>query len=241
MNPKNNRLSRLRTAKWLRPALTAVLFLLLALVYLVYEPFRGETNRAVGVLASGDIEVVRDYILSYGAWAPVISAALMVLQALLAFLPSFVLAFANGLAFGAFWGGMLSLSSATLAAAISFGIAHALGRAPMEAMLGKRSLGAADVWFARYGVYAVLIARLIPVVSFDVISYAAGLTRMSFPRFLLATIVGMAPATFVYSFLGERAPQYINVLLIIFGLVVAAGIIYAAVLRYRKRRNPRVK
>jgi len=241
VNPKNNRLSRLRTAKWLRPALTAVLFLLLALVYLVYEPFRGETNRAVGVLASGDIEVVRDYILSYGAWAPVISAALMVLQALLAFLPSFVLAFANGLAFGAFWGGMLSLSSATLAAAISFGIAHALGRAPMEAMLGKRSLGAADVWFARYGVYAVLIARLIPVVSFDVISYAAGLTRMSFPRFLLATIVGMAPATFVYSFLGERAPQYINVLLIIFGIVVAAGIIYAAVLRYRKRRNPRVK
>jgi len=241
VNPKNNRLSRLRTAKWLRPALTAVLFLLLALVYLVYEPFRGETNRAVGVLASGDIEVVRDYILSYGAWAPVISAALMVLQALLAFLPSFVLAFANGLAFGAFWGGMLSLSSATLAAAISFGIAHALGRAPMEAMLGKRSLGAADVWFVRYGVYAVLVARLVPVVSFDVISYAAGLTRMSFPRFLLATIVGMAPATFVYSFLGERAPQYINVLLIIFGLVVAAGIIYAAVLRYRKRRNPRVK
>lgn len=237
----NEKLSRLRTAKWLRPALTAVLFLLLALVYLVYEPFRGETNRAVGVLASGDIEVVRDYILSYGAWAPVISAALMVLQALLAFLPSFVLAFANGLAFGAFWGGMLSLSSATLAAAISFGIAHALGRAPMEAMLGKRSLGAADVWFVRYGVYAVLVARLVPVVSFDVISYAAGLTRMSFPRFLLATIAGMAPATFVYSFLGERAPQYINVLLIIFGLVVAAGVVYAAGLRYRKRRNPRVK
>ncbi len=241
MNPKNNRLSRLRAAKWLRPVLTAAFFLLVALVYLVYEPFRAETNRAVRVLASGDIEAARDYILSYGAWAPVISAALMVLQALLAFLPAFVLAFANGLAFGAFWGGMLSLSSATLAAAISFGIAHALGRAPMEAMLGKRSLGAADVWFARYGVYAVLIARLIPVVSFDVISYAAGLTRMSFPRFLLATIVGMAPATFVYSFLGERAPQYINVLLIIFGLVVAAGIIYAAVLRYRKRRNPRVK
>jgi membrane protein DedA with SNARE-associated domain len=40
----------------------------------------------------------------------------------------------------------------------------------MEAMLGKRSLGAADHWFARYGVYAVLVARLVPVVSFDVIS-----------------------------------------------------------------------
>jgi uncharacterized membrane protein YdjX (TVP38/TMEM64 family) len=165
----------------------------------------------------------------------------MVLQALLAFLPAFVLAFANGLAFGAFWGGLLSLSSATLAAAVSFGIAHALGRAPVEAILGKRSLGAADVWFARYGVYAVLIARLVPVVSFDVISYAAGLTRMSFSRFLLATIVGMAPVTFVYSFLGERAPQYIDILLVIFGLIVGAGVVYAVVIRYKKYRNPPVR
>ncbi len=228
-------------SKWLRPALTVALIVLIGLVYLVYEPFRVEANRAVSVLASGNIEAVRDYILSYGAWAPVISAALMILQALLAFLPAFVLAFANGLAFGAFWGGLLSLSSATLAAAVSFGIAHALGRAPVEAILGKRSLGAADVWFARYGVYAVLIARLVPVVSFDVISYAAGLTRMSFSRFLLATIVGMAPVTFVYSFLGERAPQYIDILLVIFGLIVGAGVVYAVVLRYRKPRDPRVR
>lgn len=241
MTSNNAKLADFLVSKWLRPALTVALIALIGLVYLVYEPFRVEANRAVSVLASGNIEAVRDYILSYGAWAPVISAALMVLQALLAFLPAFVLAFANGLAFGAFWGGLLSLSSAALAATISFGIAHALGRAPTEAILGKRSLGTADVWFARYGVYAVLIARLVPVVSFDVISYAAGLTRMSFPKFLLATVVGMAPATFVYSFLGERAPQYIDILLVIFGLVVGAGVVYAVVLRYRKYRNPRVR
>jgi uncharacterized membrane protein YdjX (TVP38/TMEM64 family) len=241
MISNKTKLADFLASKWLRPALTVALIALIGLAYLVYEPFRAEANRAISVLASGNIEAVRDYILSYGAWAPVISAALMVLQALLAFLPAFVLAFANGLAFGAFWGGLLSLSSATLAAAVSFGIAHALGRAPVEAILGKRSLGAADVWFARYGVYAVLIARLVPVVSFDVISYAAGLTRMSFSRFLLATIVGMAPVTFVYSFLGERAPQYIDILLVIFGLIVGAGVVYAVAIRYKKYRNPPVR
>lgn len=241
MISNKTKLADFLASKWLRPALTVALIALVGLVYLAYEPFRAEANRAVSVLASGNVESVRDYILSYGAWAPVISAALMVLQALLAFLPAFVLAFANGLAFGAFWGGLLSLSSATLAAAVSFGIAHALGRAPVEAILGKRSLGAADVWFARYGVYAVLIARLVPVVSFDVISYAAGLTRMSFSRFLLATIVGMAPVTFVYSFLGERAPQYIDILLVIFGLIVGAGVVYTVVIRYKKYRNPPVR
>jgi len=241
MISNKTKLADFLASKWLRSALTVALIALIGLAYLVYEPFRVEANQAVSVLASGNIEAVRDYILSYGAWAPVISAALMILQALLAFLPAFVLAFANGLAFGAFWGGLLSLSSATLAAAVSFGIAHALGRAPVEAILGKRSLGAADVWFARYGVYAVLIARLVPVVSFDVISYAAGLTRMSFSRFLLATIVGMAPVTFVYSFLGERAPQYIDILLVIFGLIVGAGVVYAVAIRYKKYRNPPVR
>lgn len=227
---------RLRAAKWLRPALTLALILVFGVLYLVVEPFREEVDRAVEVLVSGDVEALRDYILSYGAWAPIVSAGLMVLQALLAFLPSFILAFANGLAFGAFWGGLLSLASAAVAAAISFGIAHALGRTLVEAMVGRQSLGVADKWFVRYGAYAVLVARLIPVVSFDAISYAAGLTRMSFLRFLLATTVGMAPATFVYSYLGQRAPQYINVLLVVFGIAIAAAIVWSLV--RRKKRSP---
>lgn len=232
-------LTRARAAKWLRPASTVSLLAAFGFSYLFIGAVSEETNQAVRVLASGDAGVLRDYILSYGAWAPVVSAGLMVLQALLAFLPSFILAFANGLAFGVFWGGMLSLTSAALAAAISFGIAHALGRTPIEAMIGKRSLGSADKWFVKYGAYAVLISRLIPVVSFDAISYAAGLTRMSFFKFLLATVVGMTPATFVYSYLGEQAPQYMDVLLVAFGVIIAGGVIAALVRRTRSRRNTR--
>ena len=156
MKPKSSSyLNRVRAAKWLRPALTVLLLVVFGLSYLVVGGVREETNQAVRVLASGDAVALKDYILSFGAWAPVVSAGLMVLQALLAFLPSFILAFANGLAFGVFWGGMLSLASAALAAAISFSIAHALGRTPVEAMIGKRSLGSADKWFVKYGAYAV--------------------------------------------------------------------------------------
>ncbi|MGH3086106.1 MAG: TVP38/TMEM64 family protein [Rubrobacteraceae bacterium] len=223
-------------ARWAKPAVTVLFFVAFWLLYLLVEPFRDETNRAIGVLASGDVEAARDYILSYGAWAPVISASLMVGQALAAPLPAFLITFANGLAFGAFWGGILSLASATLAAAISFGISHALGRTVVEALVGRESLGGADRWFERFGVYAVFIARLIPIVSFDVISYAAGLTRMGFWKFLLATVVGMAPATFVYSHLGERAPQYINIMLVAFGVVVATLVVFTVV-RRRGRRN----
>lgn len=227
--------SRTGLTPWIRPAVTVALLGVLLVVYLVSDAFRAEVNRAVGVLGSGDTRALRDYILSYGAWAPVVSAALMILQALAAFVPSFLLGLANGLAFGGFWGGMLSLVSAALAAAISFGIARAVGRAPVEALVGRESLGSADGWFERYGAYAVLVARLIPFVSFDAISYAAGLTRMGFWRFLGATSIGMAPATFAYSYLGERAPQYTGWLLLAFGVIVAA-LVVAAVVRRRGER-----
>jgi uncharacterized membrane protein YdjX (TVP38/TMEM64 family) len=215
-----------------------VVLVAFGLAYLLSEGFRSEVDRAVAILGRGDVAGLRDYILSFGAWAPIVSALLMILQALVAPLPAFVLSFANGLAFGTFWGGMLSLASASLAAVVSFWIARLLGRGPVEALVGRTHLGAADRWFLRWGAYAILVARLVPVVSFDIISYAAGLTRMGFWQFMLATVVGMAPATFIYSYLGGQAPQYVQVLLVAFGVVIA-GAVVAAVLR-RRRQGKRV-
>ncbi|HEV8043801.1 MAG TPA: TVP38/TMEM64 family protein, partial [Rubrobacter sp.] len=223
-----------RAVRWVRFALGLTVLAAFGLAYLFSEGFRREVDLALEILGRGDVAGLRDYILSFGAWAPIVSALLMVLQALVAPLPAFLLSFANGLAFGVFWGGMLSLASASLAAAVSFSIARFLGRGPAEAIVGRAHLGAADRWFLRWGAYAVLFARLVPVVSFDVVSYAAGLTSMRFWRFMIATIIGMAPATFIYSFFGERAPQYVQVLLAVFGIVIAI-VLVAALLRRRRQ------
>src|SRR5918995_4987017 len=112
-----------RTVAWFRFALGLVALAAFGLAYLLSEGFQSEVDRAVAILGRGDVAGLRDYILSFGAWAPIVSALLMILQALVAPLPAFVLSFANGLAFGTFWGGMLSLASASLAAVVSFWIA----------------------------------------------------------------------------------------------------------------------
>lgn len=70
------------------------------------------------------------------------------------------------------------------------------------------------------------------MVSFDAISYAAGLTRMKFWRFLLATSLGLAPACFVHAYVGDRAPGTLDILLAAFGIFVAG-----AVVRRRRRRK----
>ena len=207
------------------------------LLYVFSEGFRGEVGRAASLLGRGDVEGIRDYILSFGLWAPFASTLLMVLQALAAPLPSFVITFANGLAFGVLPGWALSLFGHTLAAAVCFWLARALGRAPVEVLVGRAGLESADRWFARWGLYAVLVARLVPGISFDVISYAAGITRMRFRRFLLATVLGIFPQTFVYSYLGHRAPEQVRLFLAFSGVVVAGAVIAAAVQRRRRGKT----
>jgi uncharacterized membrane protein YdjX (TVP38/TMEM64 family) len=212
---------------------------LLGLLYLLSAGFRSEINQALGILGRGDIAGLRDYILSYGLWAPVASCFLMVLQALVAPVPSFLITFANGLAFGVFWGWMLSLFGHVLAAAVCFWISRALGRVPVEVLVGRTGLQSADRWFAKWGIYAVFVGRLIPGVAFDVISYAAGLTRMRFRSFLIATALGIFPQTFLYSYLGRQAPEYVGLFLVTSALVVTV-VAAVAVVRYRReRRRPK--
>jgi uncharacterized membrane protein YdjX (TVP38/TMEM64 family) len=228
-----------RTVRLLRLALLLAVAALFGFVYLVSSGFRSEVNQALGLLGRGNIAGLRDYILSFGLWAPVASCFLMVLQALVAPVPSFLITFANGLAFGVFWGWMLSLFGHVLAAAVCFGISRSLGRVPVEVLVGKTGLDSADRWFARWGLYAVFVGRLIPGIAFDVISYAAGLTSMRFRNFLIATALGIFPQTFLYSYLGRQAPEYVGLFLVTSGLVVAA-VVAVAVVRYRReRRRPK--
>jgi uncharacterized membrane protein YdjX (TVP38/TMEM64 family) len=222
--------------RWVRFLLLVAAATVFGLLYLLLEGFRTETNRALGILGRGDIAGLKDYILSFGVWAPVASCFLMVLQALVAPVPSFLITFANGLAFGVFWGWMLSLFGHVLAAAVCFGISRVLGRSPVEALVGRVGLESADRWFARWGVYAVFAGRLVPGVAFDAISYAAGLTRMRFRDFMAATTLGIFPQTFLYSYLGRQAPRYVGLFLVTSGLVIL-GVAAVAVVRYRREHR----
>ena len=76
--------------------------------------------------------------------------------------------------------------------------------------------------FEKYGKNTILICRLLPFVSFDLVSYAAGLTSMSFWSFFIATGIGQLPATLVYSYVGGMltggARLFVTGLMILFAL-----------------------
>jgi uncharacterized membrane protein YdjX (TVP38/TMEM64 family) len=199
---------------------------LAAAAWVASPALRQGVGAGVRALSAADardaVEAFRAYVLGYGAWAPLVSAALMVLQSVVAPLPAFVITFANGLLFGWAWGALLSWASEMAGAALCFSLSRALGRPAVERLLGRAAgLDAADRFFVRHGTRAVLLARLLPFVPFDPVSYCAGLTSTGFRPFLVATGLGQLPATLLYSWLGERASGSVTVLLRAFSVVAA--------------------
>lgn len=177
---------------------------LLVIIGLLFVPsIQNNLLDIIGIFKSLDIEKVKDYILSYGIWAPVISFFLMIFQSVIAPLPAFLITFANAALFGWIFGALLSWFSAMVGAILCYYIAKLLGRSFVEKLTSKTALENVDGFFERYGKYTVLIARLLPFVSFDIVSYAAGLTKMKIKDFVIATGLGQLPATIVYSYAGE--------------------------------------
>lgn len=199
---------------------------------------RAWVGSVFAALGSGDIERVVDLIRSYGPWAAAVSFVLMVLQSLAAPIPAFLITFANAAVFGWWQGALLSWASAMAGAAVCFWLARAVGRDAVEGLASHTALASVDRFFERYGDRAILVCRLLPFMSFDIVSYAAGLTGMRFWGFLLATGVGQLPATVVYSYVGGMltggARLLMTALLAIFALF-ALGWLVKAVFANRHR------
>ena len=183
----------------------AVVLIALAavLIYYFVPSVKRTMNTVLAAFASGDFTVVRDFVESYGAYAAAVSFLLMILQSIAAPLPAFLLTFANANLFGWWKGALLSWSSAMAGAAVCFYIARILGRDAAEKLTSRAGLKQIDEFFERHGRMSILIARLLPFMSFDIVSYAAGLTSMSFGSFFVATGIGQLPATIIYSYVGS--------------------------------------
>ena len=207
-----------RLGRWI----TIAIILLGIITYFTIPAVKYFCNQIIYMFSSGDFTVVKDFVASYGVYAAVISFFLMVFQSVAAPLPAFLVTFANASLFG-WWQGMSLYSVSWIAgASLCFYIARFLGRDAVEKLTTKSALQSIDRFFARYGRNCIIICRLLPFISFDLVSYAAGLTSMSFSGFIIASAIGELPATVIYSYVGGMlvggAKMFTMALLILFAL-----------------------
>ena len=209
---------------WNRVWFKVLVVLIPIVLYLFVDPVQIAVKRSIFILSMVDVDAAKGYILSFGIWAPIISFLLMVFQSVLAPLPAYIITFANAGLFGWVKGAILSWSSAMVGAMLCYAIARIYGRTVVEKFTTRPALKEVDKFFDKYGKWAVLVARLLPFVSFDIVSYAAGLTSMGFWGFFWATGLGQLPATIIYSYVGGMltgsTKTMVTGLLILFALTI---------------------
>lgn len=191
-----------KKGSWTGRIVLLVIAILLAAAYFAIPSVHEWVNSVLEMFRTGNFDDMREFISKYGKWAMAISALLMIFQSIAAPLPAFFITLTNANLFGWWQGCILSWASSMAGAAMCFWIARILGRDVVERICTKGALASVEEFFAKYGKRCILVARLLPFISFDIVSYAAGLTAMDFGGFFLATGLGQLPACVVYSYVG---------------------------------------
>jgi uncharacterized membrane protein YdjX (TVP38/TMEM64 family) len=196
-------------------------------------------DRSGAMAAILDGDALRQRINGFGAAGPLAVIGLMTLAILVSPIPSAPIALAAGAAYGHTWGTAYILLGAELGALAAFGLARLVGRDELQRWFGSRlpktRLGSQGMLMA-----IVFASRLLPFISFDVVSYAAGLTTLTLWRFALATLAGILPASFLLAhFGGEMATGELDkIMFAVLALGLLTGVPLAVhFLRERTRKR----
>lgn len=168
-----------------------------------------------------DSRDMADWLRSFGGWAVLISIIVMIIQTIATPVPLFLVAGANGFIFGVAWGIVITLVGALLGATVAFYMARLIARDYFSRRL-SRYMPQVEEMSQKSGAKVVFLARLVPILPSSVISYAAGLSKVSFIGFFVASVFGKLPEIIIYTFLGhslERADGLVTKVTVVILLV----------------------
>ena len=184
-------------------------------------------------------EELADCLARFGIFGPLLVIGMMAGAIVLSPIPGAPIAMASGAAFGHFWGTIYVLIGAEAGALIAFITARLLGFEIIQKWVKNHPF--LDFSSSQNTLTIIVFAaRLVPFISFDLVSYAAGLSPLGFWRFALATLAGMAPASFLLAHFGEEmaAGNGWRILYSLMGLSLLALIPFAVRMilsRFRKK------
>lgn len=149
-------------------------------------------------------EEFREDVDSWGTWGVVAVAAIAVGHAIVSF-PSEILNIAAGYAYG-FWPAMAVLMPAWVGSClVAYWLALKFGDRIANRLVEPEALEKLREWAADAPVPALLAVRSIPIVPINLVSYAAGLSRMPLGRFTWTTAAGLTPQFGLPIYAGSQA------------------------------------
>ena len=165
------------------------------------------------------VEMIEEFVAGFGRFAPLAYIVLLAVSIIISQIPNIPLAIASGMLFGTFWGGFYTIIGGMLGAVACFFIARLLGIAFIKKIIGKVPCFT-EHCKEKHLVLLVFLSRLVPFLSFDLVSYCAGLTNIKTGTFMYATFLGMIPMSFLFNYMGEEIRIHTSVSLILNGIAL---------------------
>lgn len=170
-------------------------------------------------------------------WGPLFIILAMSLQMFLLVIPSPLLIIISILAYGPIWGSVLSIIAVAVASTLGFFIGKYLGQAFIHKMIGQKKEQKLIFYVNRYGLWAVVITRITPILSNDAISFVSGILRMNYWKFIGATIAGITPLVILIAWFGENNDRLKSGLIWISVVSIVILLIYIILDRKKQKRH----
>ncbi|BAZ43363.1 SNARE associated Golgi protein [Chondrocystis sp. NIES-4102] len=192
----------------------------------------------IGVLIVGGIDhnLLQTRLETMGVFAPVIYIIIYAIATLL-ILPSTPLNLMGGAIFGLVWGTLWTSIAAVVAAVVAFAFTRTVGRELVIKKFAKH-WQALDAEIRQGGLFYMFAIRLLPIIPYGLVNFAAGLTAIKFRDYLLGTLLGTIPGVLPFVMIGSGITQLSqgNILPLLFALSLT-GMLVGGATWYRRRRQ----
>jgi uncharacterized membrane protein YdjX (TVP38/TMEM64 family) len=207
--------------------------IVLALVgcYFFVNDFQQFIDEAIQVLTSDDQERIKSWVSDFGFWGPVFIIGAMTAQMFLIVIPSVVLMVVSTLAYGPWWGSLISYAAVVIAATIAYFIGVQANNAFIDKLIGEKNEKKVESYIQKYGAWAIVLFRLSPFLSNDAISFVAGIGHMRYLKFIIATSLGIIPLIAMIAYLGKDTDRLETGMIWISAATLIGFVIYYLVKR----------
>ena len=161
----------------------------LVILYFTHQPFQKSVQEAWNILLSEDQQRIQEYVERFGVWGPLAIVVFIILQMFLIVFPSWLPIIVGVVAYGFWWGVLINLIGVGIASTIGYFI----GKKFKTTFVSQEKYEKMEYWINNYAFGTVVLFRVSPFFSNDAISFIAGIFRMSYKKFMLATYAGMIP------------------------------------------------
>jgi uncharacterized membrane protein YdjX (TVP38/TMEM64 family) len=218
-------------------AFGGIIFLIVLALFLYSYLTKGFFYSIVNIDQEGLISLLS----SFGTFSYLAYILLIITGVIFAPIHPFIFYVTGGILFGPYISWILTLIGVAIGSSIAFKLSEKYGRSFVEKHVSKKHIEKFDKLSEKYGSISIFILRVNPLTSSDVWSYIGGLTKMKFWKFLMWTLLGLAPAIFIQVYFGKEIGDnpllfkiFVGVAIIYFALL-AIGLIYLFLIKKKKK------